>query len=234
MFFFRFSLFRVFVICLFLTYVKGRSWNSGVLNGTGLKVSRVCLGTMTFGSQVDETVAASMVDYCLERGVQFIDTANVYNGGEAERILGKILQGRRERVVLASKVGLKMGDGADDCGLSRAAIVKGAEDCLRGCEPTTSTSFISTFPTTLRRSKNPSKPRSNFCAGRRASWPPRTMRAGNSAGCSGSPRNVAWSPCKSSSQCTTCSPAASSRNCCPCAKSLAWQRLSTIPWQAGS
>jgi aryl-alcohol dehydrogenase-like predicted oxidoreductase len=101
------------------------------LSDTGLTVSRVCLGTMTFGAQVDEPAAAGMVDWCLDRGINFLDTANVYVAGKSEEILGRVLKGRRDRVVLASKVGNKMGDGPDDSGLSRAAILKGAEDSLR-------------------------------------------------------------------------------------------------------
>lgn len=110
-------------------------WNERMekrtLGQTTLTVSRIVLGTMTFGGQVDEAVAASMVDCCLDRGLNFIDTANVYNAGESERILGKVLQGRRDRVILATKVGNKMGEGPDDRGLSRAAIRKGIEDSLR-------------------------------------------------------------------------------------------------------
>jgi aryl-alcohol dehydrogenase-like predicted oxidoreductase len=101
------------------------------LGQTPLTVSRVALGTMTFGAQVDEAAAASMVDCCLERGLNFIDTANVYNAGRAEEILGRILQSRRDRVVLATKVGIKMGDGPGESGLSQTAIVKGIEDSLR-------------------------------------------------------------------------------------------------------
>jgi 1-deoxyxylulose-5-phosphate synthase len=102
-----------------------------ILGRTTLRVSRVALGTMTFGAQADEAAAASMVDCCLERGISLIDTANVYNRGEAETILGKALRGRRDRVVLATKVGIKMGDGPGESGLSRAAIVKGLDDSLR-------------------------------------------------------------------------------------------------------
>ena len=58
---------------------------------TDLELSKVCLGTMTFGSQVTEAAAARMVDFALERGVNFIDTANVYNGGLSEEITGRIL-----------------------------------------------------------------------------------------------------------------------------------------------
>ena len=101
------------------------------LGENGPTVSRVCLGTMTFGSQVDESAAAGMVAAALDAGVNFVDTANVYNGGKAEEILGRVLEGRRDEVVLASKVGIKVGDGPDDVGLSRAAIEKGVESSLR-------------------------------------------------------------------------------------------------------
>ncbi|HXG12786.1 MAG TPA: aldo/keto reductase [Gemmataceae bacterium] len=104
---------------------------SRTLGRTGLTVSRVCLGTMTFGAQVDEAAAAAMVDYCLERGVSFIDTANVYNAGGSETILGKVLRGRRDQVVLATKVGLKMDEEPGGSGLSAAAIRRGIEDSLR-------------------------------------------------------------------------------------------------------
>jgi aryl-alcohol dehydrogenase-like predicted oxidoreductase len=102
-----------------------------IVAGTDLVVSRLCLGTMTFGGQVDEAAAACMLDAYLERGANFIDTANVYNAGRSEEILGGILQGRRDQVILASKVGIAVGAGAADKGLSRAAINKAIEDSLR-------------------------------------------------------------------------------------------------------
>ncbi len=101
------------------------------LSNTGLKVSRVSFGAMTFGSQTDEATALRMVDRCLDAGINFFDTANVYNRGAAETILGKALRGRRERVVLATKVRGKMGDAADECGLSRAAILKAIDASLQ-------------------------------------------------------------------------------------------------------
>ena len=61
---------------------------------TDLTVSRACFGTMTFGMQNDQAAAARMVDLCLDRGVNFFDTANVYNGGEAETMLGRVLKGQ--------------------------------------------------------------------------------------------------------------------------------------------
>jgi aryl-alcohol dehydrogenase-like predicted oxidoreductase len=100
------------------------------LAGTDLKVSRACLGAMTFGSQVDETAARNMVDRCLEAGVNFFDTANSYNKGRAEEILGEIFKGRRSRAILASKVFYKTGEGPDESGLSRAAINKAIDASL--------------------------------------------------------------------------------------------------------
>jgi aryl-alcohol dehydrogenase-like predicted oxidoreductase len=72
-----------------------------------------------------------MVDLCLAEGVNFIDTANVYQLGMAEQMLGTALKGRRDRIVLASKVRMKMGEGPDEGGLSKAAIVRAIEDTLR-------------------------------------------------------------------------------------------------------
>lgn len=98
---------------------------------TPLTVSRVCFGTMTFGGQTDEATARTMVDRCLEQGVNFLDTANLYHQGAAETILGRLLKGRREQVVLASKVAGKMGSEPDQVGLSRAAILRAADESLR-------------------------------------------------------------------------------------------------------
>ena len=98
---------------------------------TGLKVSRLSFGTMTFGAQADQSSAQRMVDCCLDAGINFFDTANVYNRGAAETILGKALQGRREKVILASKVRGKMGDAPDDAGLSRDAITKAIDASLQ-------------------------------------------------------------------------------------------------------
>src|SRR3954470_16667905 len=101
------------------------------LGSTALTVSPMALGTMTFGAQTDEATARSMVDLCLERGVNFIDTANVYNAGKTEETLGRILAGRRDRFVIASKVGIKNDGLPDEAGLSRAAIQTAIENSLR-------------------------------------------------------------------------------------------------------
>ena len=98
---------------------------------TDLNVSRVSFGTMTFGSQTDEAAAARMVDRCLDAGISFFYTANAYNLGRSETILGKALGPRRAKVVLATKVFNQMGDAPDDRGLSRTAIHKALNASLK-------------------------------------------------------------------------------------------------------
>lgn len=99
--------------------------------GTSLQVSRLCLGTMTFGSQVDEEGSLAMVDLALDAGINFFDTANVYNAGRSEEIMARAMAGRRDKFVLATKVRGRMGDGAGEQGLSRAAILKQCDASLR-------------------------------------------------------------------------------------------------------
>jgi len=98
---------------------------------SGLKVSEICLGTMTFGHGADAGEAGRILDACLDAGVNFLDTANAYNNGESESMLGGLLVGRRRRVVLASKVFNPMGPGPNDSGGSRAHIMQAVEDSLR-------------------------------------------------------------------------------------------------------
>jgi aryl-alcohol dehydrogenase-like predicted oxidoreductase len=101
------------------------------LSRTALKVSRVSFGTMTFGAQTDEAAARGMIARCLDAGINFFDTANIYNKGLAETILGKALHGHRQDVVVATKVCGKMGEAPDESGLSRAAIHKALDASLR-------------------------------------------------------------------------------------------------------
>jgi 1-deoxyxylulose-5-phosphate synthase len=105
-----------------------------LLSKTGLKVSRLCFGTMTFGGQTDEPSSVQMVERCLDAGVNFFDTANAYTGGTSETMLGRAIKGRRHRIVLASKVSNKVGDAPDQKGLSRAAIRRGIDDSLKRLE----------------------------------------------------------------------------------------------------
>jgi aryl-alcohol dehydrogenase-like predicted oxidoreductase len=100
------------------------------LGHTDLTVSRVCFGTMTFGAQMDEAAAHRTLDYCVDHGINFIDTANVYTGSKSESITGNWLARNRQKVVLATKVFGKMGDGPEDRGLSKAAILKAIDASL--------------------------------------------------------------------------------------------------------
>src|SRR3954452_16211376 len=97
----------------------------------GLKIPPFTLGTMTFGGQLDESGAQSVVDRCLERGLNFIDTANVYNAGQSETMLGQILAGRRDQVMLASKVGIKFSDTPHQQAFPPAAIRKHIDGSLQ-------------------------------------------------------------------------------------------------------
>jgi len=101
------------------------------LSGTDLVTSRLVLGTMTFGSQVDVAEAARMVDACLDAGVTAFDTANAYNQGRSEEILGALVAERRDEVLIATKVCNPMGPDPDDAGLSRSAILKAIDESLR-------------------------------------------------------------------------------------------------------
>ena len=93
------------------------------LRHTDLTVSRGCFGAMTFGGQTDEPTARHMVDVCLDRGINFFDTANSYNKGQSETILGNVLKGRRDKVILASKVGTPTGFPADASPLSKKSVL---------------------------------------------------------------------------------------------------------------
>jgi aryl-alcohol dehydrogenase-like predicted oxidoreductase len=101
------------------------------LGGKAIPVSRLVLGTMTFGKQVDESTARSMLDLAMERGINFVDTANVYTGGSSEEITGRILKGRRDKVVLATKVGITVGQTPLDMGLSKKTIEHQCELSLK-------------------------------------------------------------------------------------------------------
>lgn len=98
---------------------------------TELRVSRLSLGTMTFGSQTDEPAARRMVDRSIDAGINFFDTANVYNQGLSEAFLGAALKGRRDQVIVASKVRGKMGESPLDHGLGREAIDTAIHASLR-------------------------------------------------------------------------------------------------------
>jgi aryl-alcohol dehydrogenase-like predicted oxidoreductase len=103
------------------------------LGGTGIEVSVHCLGAMMFGSvgNPDHADGARIVHAALDQGINFVDTADMYSAGESEEIVGKALQGRRDDVVLATKVHFPMGEGPNKGGNSRRWIIHEVEESLR-------------------------------------------------------------------------------------------------------
>jgi len=98
---------------------------------TGIHVSNLCLGTMSFGGIADEESSMAMYKQSREAGINFFDTANVYNGGQAEVILGKCISGHRNEVVLTSKAGLPTGKDLNSGGLSRRNLTLAIEQSLK-------------------------------------------------------------------------------------------------------
>ncbi len=101
------------------------------LGNAGVKVSPICLGTMMFGGPTPEAESIRIMHAALERGINFFDTANVYNAGESEVVVGKALAGRREEVVLATKGRQKRGEGPNQTGGSRLHLMREVEGSLR-------------------------------------------------------------------------------------------------------
>jgi len=101
------------------------------LGKTGVKVSRLCFGTMSFGSIADEESSQAMFERCREAGINFFDCANVYAGGRSEKILGRLIADCRHEIVLTSKVGFPTGDDVNAEGLSRRHIVRSVEESLK-------------------------------------------------------------------------------------------------------
>jgi aryl-alcohol dehydrogenase-like predicted oxidoreductase len=109
------------------------------LGASGLRVSALTLGTMTFGGKgrfgtvgtTDLAGARRQIDMCVEAGVTVIDTADVYSSGASEEIVGEALEGRRDDLLLATKARFAMGDGPNDAGLSRHHLMRACEASLR-------------------------------------------------------------------------------------------------------
>lgn len=97
---------------------------------TGLQVSEICLGTMTFGHSTDESEATKIVDLAFDAGVNFFDTANTYAESRSETILGKALKGRRHDAIVATKVFNPTGTGPNNSGMSRVNIMQAIEASL--------------------------------------------------------------------------------------------------------
>src|SRR3954452_12868953 len=109
------------------------------LGKTGLKVSRLCLGMMTYGTSkwrpwiLDEDVSRPLIQEAVEAGINFFDTANMYSNGVSEEVTGRALRdfARREDVVIATKVFFPTGKGQNDRGLSRKHIMSAIDESLR-------------------------------------------------------------------------------------------------------
>lgn len=101
------------------------------LGNTGLSVSPICLGTMMFGGPTSEADSAKIIHKAIDQGVNFIDTANIYNAGESERVVGRAIADRRENVILATKGRSKMGDGPNEQGASRIHLMHEVDASLK-------------------------------------------------------------------------------------------------------
>src|SRR5258708_7469234 len=107
------------------------------LGRSGLKVSPICLGTMMFGGPADEATSARLVAKAREAGINFIDTADAYNGGNSEEVVGRAISNSRQAWVLAAERGDAMGDDPNRGGLSRRWVLEAADESLRrlGTDP---------------------------------------------------------------------------------------------------
>ncbi len=101
------------------------------LGSRGVRVSPICLGTMMFGGQTSEADSIRIVHQAIDRGINFLDTANMYNMGESEVVVSKAIADRRDAVVLATKGRQRMGDGPNDWGGSRLHLMREVENSLR-------------------------------------------------------------------------------------------------------
>jgi aryl-alcohol dehydrogenase-like predicted oxidoreductase len=110
-----------------------------ILGNSGLKVSELCFGTMTFGGdgywgsigKQTQSDADTLVGIAIENGINFFDTADIYSWGRSEEMLGKALGSRRKEIILATKVRGKMSDQPNDVGLSRHHIIEGCNASLK-------------------------------------------------------------------------------------------------------
>ncbi len=109
-----------------------------LLGRSGLKVSAVSMGTFSFGGRGDFAMVASqgvkeaqrLVDTCIDGGINLFDTANMYSAGRSEEILGEVLEGRRDRILISSKARMRIGDGPNDEGVSRYHLIRECERSL--------------------------------------------------------------------------------------------------------
>ena len=138
------------------------------LGRTGLIVSEVSLGTMQFGKNMlgnlDQAATTRMVKLALDRGITFIDTADVYTRGESESLLGNALKGMRDEVVLATKVRMPMSDNFNRSGATRVNIMRGIESSLKRLQTDHWISTRSIAGTPARRLRRRAGPLTTWCA----------------------------------------------------------------------
>ena len=101
------------------------------LGRTGVNVSPICLGTMMFGGQTTEQASIRIMHRAHDQGINFFDTANIYNAGESEVVVGKAIADRRDKIVLATKGRLPMGEGPNDAGGGRLNMMRAVDESLR-------------------------------------------------------------------------------------------------------
>lgn len=111
------------------------------LGRSGINVSRLCLGTMMFGGPASAADSTTIIKTAIDQGINFIDTANVYNAGESERVVGRAIADQRDQVVLATKARLPTGSGPNDSGAGRGHLLRELEASLRRLE----TDFVDLF-----------------------------------------------------------------------------------------
>lgn len=110
---------------------KERTVRYRFLGNTGVKVSELCFGTMSFGATADEAASAEMFNACLDAGINHFDCANMYAQGRSEEILGRLMQAQRQRLIITSKVFFPVSEEVNDCGLSRRHIRQACEASLK-------------------------------------------------------------------------------------------------------
>src|SRR3954453_4700012 len=101
------------------------------LGRSGLKISPICLGTMMFGGPTDEATSSRIVAKAREAGINFIDSADAYNGGNSEKVVGRAIANNRQNWILATKLANQIGDDPNRGGLSRRWVLQAAEESLR-------------------------------------------------------------------------------------------------------
>ena len=102
-----------------------------LLGRTGVQVSQLCFGTMSFGGDADEATSGAMYKACRDAGINFFDTANEYNKGVSEEILGRLIQGHRNDLVLTTKVNAQIRPDLNARGTSRRHVIEAIEHCLK-------------------------------------------------------------------------------------------------------